>query len=71
MGDHISYIAYEGDLFIIEWYFDACRKSQALSYYQSLNDNERIKVLQLFKRMGDAGKINDKTKFMIEGKYYA
>jgi len=72
MSKEIEYIAYGGSSYTIEWYFDVRCQSQALDYYQSLNDNDRIKVLKLFKRMGDAGKIKDKTKFMNEGdKIYA
>lgn len=57
---------------MIEWYFNSNYKSQALDYYQSLTTDERIKVLKLFKRMGDAGEIKDKTKFTNEGdKIYA
>lgn len=35
-------IAYSGDTFTIEWYFDIQKYSEALDYYNSLNDNERI-----------------------------
>ena len=67
-----EYIAYEGSCFVIEWYFDADYQSQALEYYQSLSEAERIQLLKLFKRMGDAGEIRDITKFMNEGnKIYA
>ena len=72
MQKNFEYIAYDGMCFTIEWYVDANQQSQALDYYQSLNDDERIKVLKLFKRMGDAGEIKDKTKFIHEGnKIYA
>jgi hypothetical protein len=53
-------IAYAGKKFTIEWYFDSRGKSSALEYYASLTIQERIKVLHLFKRMGD-------TKFNYEG----
>jgi hypothetical protein len=57
-----EYIAYEGEKFTIEWYFDSNGKSIALDYYKSLTAPERIKILQLLKRMGDAGE--------IKGEYY-
>jgi phage-related protein len=60
-------IAYSGKEFTIEWYFDSRGKSSALDYYASLTAQERIRVLQLFKRMGDAGEIKDTTKFNYEG----
>lgn len=62
-----EYIAYSGEKYTIEWYYNARGKSAALEYYQSLSADERIKVLQLFKRMGDAGEIRDTTKFNNEG----
>lgn len=72
MGKEIEHVAYRGKSFTIEWYFDVKKKSQALEYYQSLSDDERIKLLKLFKRMGDAGEIKDRTKFVNEGdKIYA
>jgi phage-related protein len=62
-----EYIAYSGEKYTIEWYYNSRGKSTALEYYQSLSADERIKVLQLFKRMGDAGEIKDTTKFNNEG----
>lgn len=62
-----EYVAYEGNSHVIEWYFDENQKSLVLEYYQSLDIGERIKVLKLFKRMGDSGEIKDKIKFMYEG----
>lgn len=62
-----EYIAYEGKEFTIEWYFDINGKSSALEYYKKLAVQEKIKVLHLFKRMGDAGVIKDRTKFNYEG----
>jgi len=67
-----EYIAYHGDSFTIEWYVDHKNQSEALEYYNSLSVNERIQLLKLLKRMGDAGEIKDKTKFRHEGdKVYA
>ncbi|HTJ49965.1 MAG TPA: type II toxin-antitoxin system RelE/ParE family toxin [Cyclobacteriaceae bacterium] len=67
-----EYVAYEGQQFTIEWYYSTKDESQAHEYYQSLDTNDRIKVLKLFKMMGDIGKIRDETKFRNEGdKIYA
>lgn len=67
-----EYIAYEGDSFVIEWYYDKRNRSPALEYYNTLDTNDRIKLLKLFKRMGDYGEIRDTTKFINEGdKIYA
>jgi hypothetical protein len=72
MVKELEIIAYKGDCFTIEWYFNDKEQSEALEYYRSLSAQERIKLLKLFKRMGDSGKIQDKTKFMHEGdKIYA
>lgn len=72
MNKLIEFIAYKGDAFTIEWYFDEYAHSEALEYYNQLNAHERIQLLKLFKRMGDAGEIHDKTKFQLEGdKVYA
>ena len=65
-------LAYKGLKFSIEWYYNPNGKSQAFEYYTALTPSERRKILLLFKRMGDFGKINDKTKFRNEGnKIYA
>ncbi len=65
-------IAYKGLKYTIEWYYSPKGKSQVFEYYIALTSLERRKVLMLFKRMGDFGKINDKTKFRNEGdKIYA
>lgn len=67
-----EYIAYKGDAFQIEWYHSSKGDSQALEYYLELDDKDRIKVLKLFKMMGDVGMIRDETKFRSEGdKVYA
>lgn len=72
MNKEREYIAYDGNCFIIEWYFNSKDESQALDYYLSLGDDERIQILKLFKRIGDSGEIKNKTKFMYEGnKIYA
>ena len=67
-----EYIAYQGQAYTIEWYYDNEGNSQALEYYEFLQSQEKKKLLYLFKRMGDAGTILDKTKFNNEGeKIYA
>lgn len=72
MTEDVEYIAYSGEAFSIEWYFDEKKHSEALEYYNTLSAHERIQLLKLFKRMGDAGEILDKTKFRFEGdKIYA
>jgi hypothetical protein len=67
-----EFLAYEGENFSIEWYFTENQESQPFAYYCELRGRQRIKVLRLFKRMGDAGEIKNKTLFVNEGdKIYA
>jgi hypothetical protein len=60
-------VAYEGEQFTIEWNYSTKGESEARQYYLSLDAGHRIKVLKLFKMMGDIGKIPDETKFRNEG----
>ena len=67
-----EYIAYKGLEFQIEWYYSPTGQSQAYEYYQELEVGDRIKVLKLFRMIGDIGKIRDENKFRNEGhKVYA
>ena len=62
-----EFVAYQGDALTIEWFFDETGNSDSLNYFESLSDTQKRKVLMLFKRMGDFGKISDITKFRNEG----
>ena len=62
-----EYVAFAGETFTIEWYFDCDGSSQALDYYCSLSPDRRERVLMLFRRMGEDGKIFDQRKFRSEG----
>lgn len=62
-----EYIAFEGEKFLIEWYFDTKGHSVALDYFESLTENEQIKLLSLFELMGNIGAIKNETKFRSEG----
>src|SRR5665213_564319 len=67
-----EYIAFEGNKFTIEWYFDLRGKSIALEYFEALSDHEQMKLLSLFEFMGNFGEIKNKTKFRYEDhKIYA
>lgn len=67
-----EYIAFEGEKFIIEWYFNQKGKSMAWDYLESLSDEDQGKLFGLMKLIGDAGQIKNKTKFRNEGnKIYA
>ncbi len=62
-----EYVIYEGPLFTLEWYYNEQEVSQALDFFDKLTAKEQDKLFYLVKRIGDAGKINDKTKFRHEG----
>ena len=67
-----EYIAYKGSEFTIEWYYDMKGKSSALEYFNKQPKAKQRKLLNLFRLMGEQGKIFDKTKFRNEGdKIYA
>lgn len=68
-----KHIAFDGKVFRIEWYVDKEGNSPALEYAENdMPDRDKGKLLQLFKVMGDYGKIHDLTKFRHEGdKIYA
>lgn len=67
-----EWIAFEGEKFTIEWYFDNKGKCISLEYLESLNDEEQAKLFELMKLMGNTGIIQNKTKFRNEGdKIYA
>ena len=59
--------AYRGEKFIVEWFYNERGFSQSFEYYERLTDAQKRKLLMLFNRIGDFGKINDKTKFRYEG----
>jgi len=67
-----EYVAFEGEKFTIEWYFDNKGKSISLDYLESLDEEEQAKLFELMKLMGNVGVIKNKTKFRNEGdKVYA
>ncbi|MCW5590113.1 MAG: type II toxin-antitoxin system RelE/ParE family toxin [Legionellales bacterium] len=67
MKAYLDYVAYDGEAYTIEWYYNANEKSSAFDYFNQLDQQEKISVLKLFKRMGDSGVINNVTKFRNEG----
>jgi hypothetical protein len=60
-------IAYQGPAFTIEWYWDALGRCPALEYFEQMSEDRQDDLLMLLKRMGDLGRIFDKTKFRNEG----
>ena len=67
-----EYIAYQGTEFTIEWFYNTNGESPALEYFLKQPEPKKRKALNLFRLMGDQGKIFDKTKFRYEDdKIYA
>jgi phage-related protein len=62
-----QFVAYQGDAFTIEWYFDDRGKSDALEYFQALPLSRQKKAIHLFYLLGDIGKIFNEEKFRYEG----
>jgi phage-related protein len=60
------HVAYEGPEFTIEWYKDEKGICQSLEYFLKRPKDKQRKILNLFRLMGDHGKIHDKTKFRNE-----
>ena len=60
-------VAYVGNEFTIEWYFDEQDKSIALEYFKRLDRSRQKKFAQLLYALGDVGKIFNKEKFRHEG----
>ena len=65
--DKESCTIYKGEKYTLEWYYDKTGKSVVKEYYQETSTELQKKFLVLAKRMGDFGKIFDKTKFRYEG----
>ncbi len=64
----MEYVAYQGDVFQIEFYYDKNGKSQSKDYaLENLDKTEIKKFLKLLEMMGDLGKIRNKEKFRNEG----
>lgn len=67
MNELPDYIAYKGDVYQIEFYFDAKGKSQSRDYMLKLTPTEVKKFAHLLQMMGDHGEIRNKEKFRNEG----
>ncbi len=67
-----KFIAYEGEVYIIEWYYNNRGKSQAYEYFLELSVDQKEKVEYLFRMLANTGKIRNIEKFREEGdKIYA
>lgn len=62
-----EYIAWQGEKYTIEWYFNDNDKSPAKEYFEELSVSSKEKLFSLFVNMGSQGKIFNKEKFNNEG----
>ena len=62
-----KHIAYQGNKFTIEWYFDKRGRSPAFEYFEKLPSSRKKKLVHLFYLLGDVGKIFNEEKFRYEG----
>ncbi len=62
-----EYVVYRGPAFTIEWFHGTNGRSQALEYFNQLDEDTQDSLLNLFVLMGVTGKILNKTKFRNEG----
>ncbi len=67
-----EFIIYQGEKYVLEWYFDDRGRSLVLEYFEELSVERKKKAFKLFRAMADAGKIFNVEKFNNEGdKIYA
>lgn len=66
-----EYIIFAGETYTIEWYHSDRGKSQPLTFYNSLDQKDKLQFLKLVKMIGDNGQIRNKensamrvTRFM-------
>lgn len=73
MQNRLDYIAYKGDVYQIEFYYNEKGKSQPQEYvFEKFSGADAKKFQHLLKVMGDTGIIRNKEKFRNEGnKIYA
>ena len=64
---HKQLIAYEGQIYTLEWYYNDTGKSEALEYYKELDIERKKKIANLFKLIGESGTIRNEEKFRNEG----
>ena len=62
-----KFVAYKGQIFTIEWYYDAQGKSAVFDYYVELSAAQKEKLIYLFYMLSDTGRIKSKEKFRYEG----
>ena len=62
-----QYIAFKGNKYTIEWYYNENGNSQALDYFKDIDNQDKEKLFFLFKSLDSIGTIKNKEKFNYEG----
>lgn len=62
-----DYIAWDGELYTIEWYYNTNNKSPAKEYFEDLSVKSKDNLFKLFIKIAAHGSIFDKRKFNFEG----
>ncbi len=63
-----EFLLYEGDSYSVYFHAEDKKMSEVYDYFENCDDVTQASLLYLVKRMGNEGKIYDKTKFNIEDK---
>jgi len=61
-----KFIAYKGEKFLIEWFFDDKGQSIAFDYFEELPNSQKEKLVYLFQMLADTGVIRSEEKFNYE-----
>lgn len=64
---NIELIAFEGEIFTLEWYYDPRGSSKALEYFKDLPIEQQKKTLNLFRLIGNRRTLFNEEKFRHEG----
>lgn len=62
-----KFLAYQGEEYTIEWYYNEQGNSNARKYFDTLAEVQKDRLFYLLQRMGDTGSIANKEKFNYEG----
>jgi hypothetical protein len=62
-----KFVAYDGNEFTIEWYFDGRGKSEVLAYFEELSPERKKKIMHLFRLVGETKRLFNEEKFRYEG----
>ncbi|HLY69862.1 MAG TPA: type II toxin-antitoxin system RelE/ParE family toxin [Puia sp.] len=61
-----KFIAYRGEFFTVEWYYNSNKESPVLDYFSELSDKQKEKAMYLFKLIATSGRIRSEEKFRNE-----